>query len=185
MTASQRFGRFAIPFRITLLFSPRMARVTAAEASTTEGKRCPRSFDLWNKSKSGWLMSGLYGAWGNTCHSSLLNKSVTNFPKSRCALSYKMSDPFPSKSYRFLCNFLRNFCFQSRTIRCCHTCSTCNSYPSWWFLGDYNQKSSFAGTLIALVEIFWVARIFDFSTRLTAIPNSGLTLYRRSADRFI
>jgi len=67
MTSSQRFGRFVIPFRVPLLFSPRMARVTAAEISSREGKRCPRmgSFNLWNKSKSGGLMSGLYGAWGN------------------------------------------------------------------------------------------------------------------------
>ena len=51
MTASQRYGRFAIPFRAPLLFSLRMARVTAAETSSREGKRCPRmgSFNLWNK----------------------------------------------------------------------------------------------------------------------------------------
>ena len=42
MTASRRFGRFAIPLRLPLLFSPRMARVTAAETSSREGKPCPR-----------------------------------------------------------------------------------------------------------------------------------------------
>ena len=54
MTESQRFGRFAIPFRVPLCFSTWMARVTAAETSSREGKRCPRmdSFNLWNKSKS-------------------------------------------------------------------------------------------------------------------------------------
>jgi hypothetical protein len=37
MTASQRFGRFAIPSRVPLLFSPRMAQVTAAETSSRDG----------------------------------------------------------------------------------------------------------------------------------------------------
>ena len=31
ITASQRYGRFAVPFRVPLLFSLRMARVIAAE----------------------------------------------------------------------------------------------------------------------------------------------------------
>ena len=59
MAASQRFGRFSIPFRVPLLFSPRMAQVTAAETSSREEKRCPRmgSFNLGNNG----LMSGLYG----------------------------------------------------------------------------------------------------------------------------
>jgi hypothetical protein len=42
LTAFQRCGRFAVPFRVQLLFSPRMARITAAETSSREGKRCPR-----------------------------------------------------------------------------------------------------------------------------------------------
>jgi len=37
MTVSQRFKRFAIPSRVPLLFSPRMAQVTAAETSTRNG----------------------------------------------------------------------------------------------------------------------------------------------------
>jgi len=75
-----------------------MARVTAAETSSREGKRCPCMgfFNLWNKSKSGGLMSGLYGAWGNTSHSYLLSKSVKTFPRWGCALSCRMSGPSPS-----------------------------------------------------------------------------------------
>jgi hypothetical protein len=42
MTASQPFVRFAIQFRVARLFSPWMARVTSAETSSREGKRCPR-----------------------------------------------------------------------------------------------------------------------------------------------
>jgi len=128
MTRSQRFGKLAIPFRVPLFFNPRMAGVTAAETYTREGKRCPRvdSFNLWNKSKSGGLMSGLHDAWANTYHSYVLNKSVTTFPKSGRALSCKMNGPSPSKLVRFLCNFLRNFCVQSRIIHCYHTCSTWN-----------------------------------------------------------
>jgi len=115
MTASQRFGRFSIPFRVPLFFIPRMARVTAVETSSREEKRCPLkgSFNLENNSKSGGLMSGLYGAWGNTSHSYLLSKSVTTFPRCRRALSCKMSGPSPSKSGQFLWIFLRNSCIQS------------------------------------------------------------------------
>ena len=36
ITRSQRFGRFAIPFRVPILFSPQLARVTAAETSSRE-----------------------------------------------------------------------------------------------------------------------------------------------------
>ena len=46
MTASQNFGRFAIPFRVPFLFSPWMAHVTTAETSSREGKRCPRMGSL-------------------------------------------------------------------------------------------------------------------------------------------
>ena len=51
MTASQCFRRFAIPFRVPLLFSPWMTRVTAVKTSSTEGKHCPHmgSYNLWNK----------------------------------------------------------------------------------------------------------------------------------------
>jgi hypothetical protein len=56
--------QFAIPFRVPLLLIPQMAQLTAAETSSGEGKRypCMGSFNLWNKSKSNRLMSGLYGA---------------------------------------------------------------------------------------------------------------------------
>jgi len=165
MPPSQRFRRFAIPFRVPLLFSPRMARVTAAETSSREGKRCPRmgSFNMWNNSKSSGFMSGLYGAWGNTSPSYLLSKLVTAFPRYGWALSRKMSGPSPSKSRRFL----RIFWVQSRY----HAAVTPvpNGTLSWWFLGDHQQRSSFAWPLIALVEIFWIAGRLDFSTRLTAI----------------
>jgi hypothetical protein len=97
MTASQRFGRFAIPFRLPLLFSARFAQVTAAETSSREGKRCPHMvpFNLWNtrKSTSGGFISGLYDAWDNTPHSYLLSKSVTTFPRCGRALSCKMCSP--------------------------------------------------------------------------------------------
>ena len=116
MTTSQHFVRFAIPFMVQLLFSPRMAQVTAAETSSREGKWCPHmgSFNLWNKLKSRWLMSRLHGVWGNTSHSYVLSKSVTTFLRCGCALSCKMSGPSLRKSGQFLCIFLRNFCVQSR-----------------------------------------------------------------------
>jgi len=95
-----------------------MARLTAAETSSREGTRCPHmgSFNLWNKSKSGGLRSGLYGMWGNTSHLYLLSKSVTTFPRWGNALSCKMSGPSPSKSGQFLCLcFL--FLFSSLAVR--------------------------------------------------------------------
>jgi hypothetical protein len=53
MTTSQRFRRFAIPFRVPLLFSPRMARVPAAETSSREENRRPRMVSLtWEISRS-------------------------------------------------------------------------------------------------------------------------------------
>jgi hypothetical protein len=105
MTVYQHFKRFAIPFSAPLLFSPWMAQITTAETSSREEKWCPRMgcFNLWNKWKSGGLMSGPYGAWGNNSHSYLLSKSVTTFPRCGCALLCKMSGPSSRKSGRFLC----------------------------------------------------------------------------------
>jgi hypothetical protein len=53
MTTTQRFGRFATPFRVPLLFSPQMARVTAAETSSREEK-CVHAWALltWEISRS-------------------------------------------------------------------------------------------------------------------------------------
>jgi hypothetical protein len=105
------FRKICYSFRVPLLFSPWMARVT----SSKEGIRCPRMdcFNLWNKWKSGRLMSGLYGAWCNTSHSYLLSKSVTTFPRCGRVMSCKMSGPSPSKSGR-LCAF---FCAIFATSR--------------------------------------------------------------------
>jgi hypothetical protein len=47
MTASHPSGRFAIPFRVPILFSPRMVWVTAAETSSREEKRCPWDLLTW------------------------------------------------------------------------------------------------------------------------------------------
>jgi len=147
-----------------------MARVTAAETSSREEKRCPRmgSFNLANKSKSGGLMSGLYGVWDNTSHSYLLSKSATSFPRCRRALSCKMSGPSPSKSGRILCIFCVIFASNhDNTLlsRLFHV----ELYLSWRFLSDHKQRASFAWPLIALVEIFWVAGMLEFSSRLTEI----------------
>ena len=155
MTASQCFGRFSIPFRVSLLFSPRMAQVTAAETSSREEKRCPRmgSFNLGNKSKSSGLMSGLYGAWGNTSHTYLLSKSVTTFPRCGRTLSCKMSGPTPSKSGRFFAFFCAILASSHDNTLLSHLFHM-ELYLSWWFLGDHKQRSSFAWPLIALVETF-------------------------------
>ena len=95
------FRKICYSIWVPLLFSPRMVRVPAAETYSREGKWCPRMgySNLWNKSKSGGLVSGLHGAWGNTSHSYLLSKSVTTFP--RCG--HVLCGPSPSKSGRVLC----------------------------------------------------------------------------------
>jgi len=136
MTASQRCGRFAIPFSVPFLFSLRMARVTAAETSSRKGKRCPRmgSFNLWNKSKSGGLMSGLYGAWGNTSHSYLLSKSVTTSPRCGRALSCKMSGPASQVGFcAFFCAIFASGNDNTLLLHLFHM----EHYLSWWFLGDH------------------------------------------------
>jgi hypothetical protein len=127
ITASQRFGRFAIPFRVTLLFSNLMVRVTAAETSSREGKHCPRmgSFNLWNKSKSGRLMSGLYGAWRNISHLYLRSKSVTTSPDAGVDCHAKWL-AHPCKSQVGFVYFSAQFLQAVTIIRCCHTCSTWN-----------------------------------------------------------
>jgi hypothetical protein len=94
-----------------------MAGVTAAETSFREGKRCPHmgTFNLRStcKSKSGRLMSGLYGALGNTSNSYLLCKSVTTLPQVRVCIVHN-EWPVPEQVGSVFVLFLRNFCIQSR-----------------------------------------------------------------------
>ena len=127
MTVSQRFGRFSIPFRVPLLFSPRMAQVTAAETSSREEKRCPcmGSFNLGTKSKSGRLYLDCMAREVTLPHSYLLSKSVTTSPRCGRALSCKMSGPSPRKSV--FVHISAQFLHPVPIIRCFHTCSTWNS----------------------------------------------------------
>jgi len=130
MTVSQRFGRFAIPFRVPLLLSPRMAWVTAAETSSREGNQCPRMgcFDSWNKLKSGGLMSGLYGTWCNTSQLYLLSKSVTTFPRCVRACAVLQNEwPIPEQVGSVFVHISAQFLHPVTTVRCCHTCCTWNS----------------------------------------------------------
>jgi len=170
MTAFQRFGRFAIPFRVPLLFSPRMSRVNAAETSSREEKSCPYlgPFNVRNKSKSGGLTSALYGAWGNACHSYLLSKSVTTFPRCGRAFLYKMSGPTRESQVGFCAFFCPIFASRHDNKLLSHLFHI-ELYLSRWFFGDHKQRSSFVWPLIALVEVFWVAGRLDFFTRLTVI----------------
>ena len=67
MIESQRFGSIIIPSKTWLLL---MYRIVNVVRKVFQGKKWPRvgSFNFGNKSKSGGLMSGLQGAWGNTSH---------------------------------------------------------------------------------------------------------------------
>ena len=67
-------------------------RITSLDTSSVLLKRFPRSgfFNIGKKSKSGGLMSGLYGGWGSTCHQYFSKISDTAPEAWRRALSCKM-----------------------------------------------------------------------------------------------
>jgi len=66
----QRLGKSCIPVSTPSLLMRPITGVTSLDTSSMLPKRFPRSgfFNCGNKSKSGGLMSGLYGGWGSTCH---------------------------------------------------------------------------------------------------------------------
>ena len=70
ITAVQRLGKSCIPVRTPSLLMRLITRDTSLDTSLMLLKRFPQSgfFNFGNKSKSGGLMSGLYGRWESTCH---------------------------------------------------------------------------------------------------------------------
>jgi hypothetical protein len=70
ITVVQRLGKSYIPVRMPSFFMRLITRVTSFDISSMLLKHFPLSdfFNFGNKSKSGGLMSGLYGGWGSTCH---------------------------------------------------------------------------------------------------------------------
>ena len=70
ITAVQHLGKSCIPVRTPLLLMQRITQVTSLDTSSMLLKRFPQSgfFNSGNKSKSGGLMSGLYGGWGSIWH---------------------------------------------------------------------------------------------------------------------
>jgi len=70
ITAVPRLGKCCIPVRTPSFLMRLITRVTSLDTSSVLLKRFPRSgfFNFGNKSKSGGLLSGLYGGWGSTCH---------------------------------------------------------------------------------------------------------------------
>jgi hypothetical protein len=165
MTTSQCYGRFAIPFRVPLLFSLRMAQVTAAETSSREGKRCPcmDSFNLWNKMKSGGLMSGLYGTWSNTSHLYLLSKSVTTFPRRRRAKW--LAHPWASQVgfSVFLCTIFASSHDNTLLSHLSHM-ELCHDDSSVII-----SKNHVLDLWLRSSKFFWGTGRLDFSTRLIAI----------------
>jgi hypothetical protein len=77
-----------------------VARGTVSDTSSMLLKRFPLSnfFNFGKKSKSGGLMSGLYGGWGSTCHAYFSNISNTAAKAWDRALSFKMRTPAASMS---------------------------------------------------------------------------------------
>ena len=75
MTASQRFGRSMIHIRSVEQLSCLTCRVTEADRPSSVEKCTPRMliFNFGNRSKSGELMSGLWGRWGSTSQLYLSN----------------------------------------------------------------------------------------------------------------
>jgi hypothetical protein len=70
ITAVQRLGKSFIAVRTPSLLMRLITRVTSLDTSSMLLKLSPRGgyFNFGNKSKSGGLMSGLYGGWESTCH---------------------------------------------------------------------------------------------------------------------
>jgi len=176
MTASQRYGRFAVPFRIPLLFSLRKAWVTAAETSS----RRENGVHAW-----ALLTCGISWSPADSCLDCMARE--VKLP-TRMYLANR-SQPYPGAGVHFrakwvahpwasqvgFCAFLCTIFASSHNDTLLSHCHTVTLVPrgtlslSCWFLGDHKQKSSFAWPWIALVEIFWGTERLDFSTRLTAI----------------
>jgi hypothetical protein len=68
ITAVQRLGKSCLPVRTPSLLMRLITRVTSLDTSSMLLSRFPWSgfFNFGNKSKSGGLVSGLYGGWGST-----------------------------------------------------------------------------------------------------------------------
>jgi hypothetical protein len=84
------------------------------------------SFNLWNKSKSEGLMSGLQAREVTLPTRIYLANRSQPSPWCGRALSCKMSGPSPSKTGWF-CAFSAQFLHPVTIIRCCYTCFKWNS----------------------------------------------------------
>ena len=155
MTASQRFRRFALPFRVPLLFSPRMARVTSAENSSGEEKWCPRMDSLtWEISR-------------NPVDSCLdcMAREVTLLTR---IYSANRSQPSPCAGVHCLAKWVAHprasqvdFCAFFCAIFASSHDNTLLShlfhmklYLSWWFLGDHKQRSSLLDLWLRSTKFF-------------------------------
>jgi hypothetical protein len=107
MTASQRFGRSMIHIRSVEQLSCLTCRVTEADRPSSVEKCTPRMliFNFGNRSKSGELMSGLWGRWGSTSQLYLSNNSRTSLP--RWGLTEVMRNP-PGGNSTFVQAFSQN-----------------------------------------------------------------------------
>ena len=122
MTASQHYGRFAIPFRLPLLFSLRMARVIAAENGVL----------TWTLLTCGIIWSPV---------DSCLDCMARDVTLSTRIYLVNRSQPSPGAGVHFRAKwvvhprasqvgfiyFYAQFLHPVTIIRCCHTCSTWNS----------------------------------------------------------
>ena len=127
MTASQRFGRFAIPFRVPLLFSPRMSRVTAAETSCKEGKRCPH-MGSFNLGQSRSLVDSCLDCMAREVTPLVFTQQIgLNLPQVRACIVVQNEWPIPEQVMSDFVHFSAQFLHPVMIIRCCHTSSTWNS----------------------------------------------------------
>ena len=128
MTASHRFGRFAIPFRVPLLFSPRMARVTAAETSSREEKQCPHMALLtWEISQSPVHLCLDCRGHEVTLPTCIYSANQSHLPQMRACIVMQNEWPIPEQVRSVFVHFSAQFLHPVTIIRCCHTCSTRNS----------------------------------------------------------
>jgi len=103
ITAVQLLGKSCTPVRTPSLLMRLNTRVTSSDTSSMLLKRLSRSgfFNFGNKSKSGGLMSGLYGGWGSTFHPYFSKISDTARETCGRALTFKMRTPAANMSDLF------------------------------------------------------------------------------------
>jgi hypothetical protein len=128
MTASQRLGKFAIPFRVPLFFSPRMARVTL-QKPLPGIKNGVHAWPLTTWGISPSLVDSCVDCMAGEVTLSTRTYSANRPQPSlvRECIVVQNKWPIPEQVTSVFVNFSAQFLHPITIIRCCHTCSRWNS----------------------------------------------------------